>query len=610
MKKILVFMSVVCLLVMSLAFTASAANKTYYDLNFDDLDFSINSSSTTEEKTDFATDTGWTISTITNAAKVSTVTATSEDASWTGRGKVLKIDGTPETGETNGALKITVPFSGYTTTNDKLYIEFDLFVDSAYTRNTRMSIFSASAYHNILWFHTNGRMYNNTMLRPSGSYYGPLGAGLSSGVWVRMCYTIDNSDVAESNNPSVNWVTTNIGTPTNKETFKKQIAANVFAGNLYIGGDGYGTNGFALSSGVYYLDNVKIYTKDKFAFDSATFEDAINVSKDTAYIDFAMNDYVLYTSTLGVTLSSNEGTVGVTPEVIDDGKTVRLTLNENESLDYGTKYTVNFENVKSTDGDVIANNKKTFSFTTEQEPELYAPSYRIVKGTGNSAVIYSDFVADAGLYTLETTVKNTTESAKDVTLVYGLYDSSDKLVDTVYVSKSVAAESSEVIGTGLTVPASLSGGKVRVFLWNSTTALQPYFEPMEFNIEDSANETPIIDAAVTDPELELSTLALKKGFFGDVDITKLSEAAGSTINVSTNVTGASKGTVMFGVYKNDVLVNLAYVNKTFSDTDTVSVNIKMPSASDTDTIKLKAFVCKSLADLTPFGTTIELSTNE
>ena len=118
------------------------------------------------------------------------------------------------------------------------------------------------------------------------------------------------------------------------------------------------------------------------------------------------------------------------------------------------------------------------------------------------------------------------------------------------------------------------------------------------------------------PQINLSNAVISKGFFGGSAITSLAEAAGSTANVSVTVTNeedtATIGTVFFGVYKNDVLVSLAFVNKTFAiaEEETVTANLKIPEISGSDEVVVKAFACESLSNLDAYGTVVSLSTAE
>lgn len=116
------------------------------------------------------------------------------------------------------------------------------------------------------------------------------------------------------------------------------------------------------------------------------------------------------------------------------------------------------------------------------------------------------------------------------------------------------------------------------------------------------------------PQINLSTLAIKKGFFGDIDVTSLADCLGSTVSLTTTATSAESNstiaTVFFGVYKNDVLVNLAMVNKTFApeEADEITVNIMLPSATASDVVEIKAFACEGLGNLDAYGTVQSIST--
>ena len=116
------------------------------------------------------------------------------------------------------------------------------------------------------------------------------------------------------------------------------------------------------------------------------------------------------------------------------------------------------------------------------------------------------------------------------------------------------------------------------------------------------------------PQINLSALAIKKGFFGGIDVTSLADCLGSTVSLTTTATSAETdaaiGTVFFGVYKNDVLVNLAMVNKTFApaEADEISVNVMLPAATESDVVEIKAFACEGLGNLDAYGTVQSIST--
>ncbi len=117
------------------------------------------------------------------------------------------------------------------------------------------------------------------------------------------------------------------------------------------------------------------------------------------------------------------------------------------------------------------------------------------------------------------------------------------------------------------------------------------------------------------PQINLSELVIKKGFYGNINVTNLAEVLGSTVSVTTTAvnaeaTGTATGTVFFGVYKNDVLVNLAFVKKTFAEdeSDTITVNLDLPAATGSDVVEVKAFACEGLGNLDAYGTIHSLST--
>ena len=115
------------------------------------------------------------------------------------------------------------------------------------------------------------------------------------------------------------------------------------------------------------------------------------------------------------------------------------------------------------------------------------------------------------------------------------------------------------------------------------------------------------------PQINLSNFVVTKGFFGGTTVENLNDVIGNTANVKVTVANeegsAAVGTVFFGVYKNDVLVSLAFVNKTFAvdETEDVTANLKVPAVSDGDTLEIKAFACESLGNLDAYATPLSVS---
>ena len=147
MKKIIGLSAAICLLISVMAgFSAFAVEKTFYDIDFDSWDLNI--SATTENASDILFDVsdaatttngdGWTLSALTGSTKVSAVVAENENAAWTGRGKVLKLEGSANNLDSNatngdGNISIKIPFEGYASKNtaydtDKLILEYDVYI--------------------------------------------------------------------------------------------------------------------------------------------------------------------------------------------------------------------------------------------------------------------------------------------------------------------------------------------------------------------------------------------------------------------------------------------------------------------------------------------------
>ena len=498
MKKIIALSALLCMLISAVAgMNAFALNKTYYDMDFEDVSFAIDVE-TEEKEVVLNSLTGWTLSTISGEATVATVNATDVDASWTGRGKILKVQGTDASLETtNATLKITLPV-GYTYDTDKFYLEYDLFVPVDGISG-RVALFANSVWNTTGTYYENGVKYLENQQYYTRSVKADLTPNVASGrifgkgpmgSWQRYVFVLDGADFNKTFNfptetgandnrdvtgiPTLRITTTDLATGVTTERAYAGVKNDIYSGSLTIGGDPSSGAASALK-GVYYLDNIKLYSLDKFSFVESEDDGMENVPIDFDSVEFVMNDNVLESSLSSITMDG----VSISAELVNE-KTVRVNILED--MDYRTQYTVDFSGVKDSRGRSIETDKKSISFTTENEPALYITDTKAFADVGVYAVSTDTLVADGYIYTMESEIANTVDEAKEANVVYAIYDANGRLKDTAVLSKNIAAGKVEKIGTGLSIPAECAGGTVRVMLWDSITYMQPYVKPLVFDI--------------------------------------------------------------------------------------------------------------------------------
>ncbi len=525
MKKIIGLSAALCLLISVMAgLGAFAADTTIYDIDFDSWDINVAANDVNLDDPAAALgdaleeETGanaWTVQTnngFTGEAKVATVVAADENASWTGRGNVLKISGatmsqtaTAHTNNTATRLGISVNIgkdftksSSYD--NDKLYIEYDLFIPSLGQLNNSFVrfnyvLFGVNDYATAIKHETNSdkafaTAYKTTkftaeLKTDSASYGDQVSPSFTLGDWYRIQYVLDMQDVkaidiVDSTGATVSSTgrrtyTINTKNLRTNETTSSRVATStkVLADKLTIGG--YYNDQWLY--GDFYLDNVNIYTRNKFAFASSADDEATNVSIEKDSVSFTMNDAVNEASIAGITLKTGANTVSTSAALSgSDNKTVVVTINE--ELDYGKTYTLDFSGVKREDGDAIEGSEtKTISFTTEAAPALYVAETNMYSGY-DVYVEDEDVIGTGSLYTIAANVKNTVSDAKTATFIVAAYDVNGNLKETAYVSKDIAAGKTETMAAGMTIPAELAGGTVKVFLWNNVSTMQPYVKPI------------------------------------------------------------------------------------------------------------------------------------
>ena len=516
MKKIIGLSAALCLLISVMAgLGAFAADTTYYNIDFDSWDIDAGITATTEDPdAAFYNATGyeWTFEEITGSSKVSTV-------EWTDKGKVLKLEGSKRSEATSAtvsdsALRIVVPYasnndtadnsySAATYDNDRLVAEYEVYIESSETdpvdtvENAAQfyyTVFGEYGYNEIAHvkktttvkpysreFTTIEENADGSVKKESSAQYAMHDDGMALNTWYRLKWVIDAQSGVAYNNGTKEYptlvktatlYTTNLSTG---ETVTKttHIPTARWAGEtLLLGGANRTTNAM---QGVYYVDNFKLQRQNKCAFASSADDEATNVSIEKDSASFTMNAAVSEASIAGITLTGDGNTVDITPDVAADGKTVVVTINE--ELDYGTTYTLDFSSVKREDGTAIELGETSISFTTEAAPALYITETNMYSGY-DVYVLDADEIGLNGLYTIAAKVKNTVSDAKAATVIVAAYNASGKLIETAYVSKDIAAGAEETLAAGMTIPAELAGGTVKVFLWNNMAGMQPYVKPI------------------------------------------------------------------------------------------------------------------------------------
>ena len=171
-------------------------------------------------------------------------------------------------------------------------------------------------------------------------------------------------------------------------------------------------------------------------------------------------------------------------EVIDDTEiysTAVITFNE--ELEEATDYTITFPGTVKNTAAVELEGYNTISFSTPT-PDIVIDSFNIVKGWGSDAETTVDaFAADGTLQVASLELRNTTEAAKNVAVIYAVYGSNGQLTDVVYANDTVAGATGTVIGAGMNLTAV---GSVKAFVWDGISSLKPHSEATVKTIADPA----------------------------------------------------------------------------------------------------------------------------
>lgn len=171
-----------------------------------------------------------------------------------------------------------------------------------------------------------------------------------------------------------------------------------------------------------------------------------------------------------VTLADSTGdTVDFTGKI--EGETYVMTLDE--ILKDNTDYTLKASDAVGTNGNA-QDMAMELMFTTGQ---VGSDIVRLGKLTNDSGDITS-LSQLSGMFTVNTTAVNRTESSKDLTWIVAYYNG-DRLVDAQIQTAALSANSALRTQPQFTAPDMTDVTKVKVFLWNTLENMAPYCEALE-----------------------------------------------------------------------------------------------------------------------------------
>ena len=240
------------------------------------------------------------------------------------------------------------------------------------------------------------------------------------------------------------------------------------------------TSSAAATAQEYYVDNIHIYSLPKMSIASSTVDgkETVLVDSDvTVNFTNAIEDtsaLITSVSAGGQTVDANDYTV--TPS--QDKKSVTISFAGN--MEYGTDYVITFSG--AVDGNGLAINDSV-TFATEAAPDITVEDVSLYKSNGAGFTMPALLVADGCLQNVALSLQNNTIEAKNALLMFAVYNASNRLVDVSYVSTLLAGNESASVIQGLEIPASASGGYVKMFVWNQLTALNPYVSPVTLTIQ-------------------------------------------------------------------------------------------------------------------------------
>lgn len=484
MKKIISLSTAICMLICILLISPVYAAETIYcDEDFNDV--TLNLVAGNENNTAVFKDlTGWTLVKLDGEAKIKTVVATEVDPSWTGRGKILKLEGTPIGDPIDAKLLFSIPFDGYTYDQDLFTIEWDVFVPAENTGVT-YSMFMPGPYD--AWGLSSGKLTANGYTQRSADHIdtdnigliGQISSGQAAGNWHKIKFVVDgrNKDRTfyERTNTRTLYVEhKNIGTGATYTNYYP--IGNIFNKDLPIGGNPSAAT-IGDFSGTIYIDNIKVYKTNKLFIKSFA-DEGKKLSVSTPHIDVEMSTSVDSTSLS--TITANRGSISAS--LLEDGKTIRVAFLQ--ELEYLTNYEIDFAGIETADGQTFGGTQTKISFVTESYPPLTLRDTTVYKQNTLLDLENDEIEADGSLYTFVSKVVNSAATDCRALVIYAVYDNAGKLVDTVCISKVVGASNNDKIGAGISIGSSVAGGKIVNYLWNSIDNMQPYHKAPSFIIAE------------------------------------------------------------------------------------------------------------------------------
>lgn len=320
--------------------------------------------------------------------------------------------------------------------------------------------------------------WSNTAANEIGSY--------SPGAWYHTEVTVDVKAASASL-----AVTASDGTVYEKTGFSLAVpgaaeATAEYVSDFAINFDKLATLG---TSGKILIDNVKIEyisnapeaTDDSLTiYDGETLQEdktAVSPSSNKLVIDFgAATRLGLASVASGVKLSDANGDVAYNGHL--DGNVYTLTLTE--SLKSNTEYTVSLsENIADINGNKLGKNIN-INFTTSAG-EFTAALAGIKKGENNVTALSE--LAKGDSIATSITVKNTTDSAKKMTLIYCYYSESEEgtLLTRCKISEIDvnAGQDNATITDTHTVDDLTGVSNITVLLWDNFNDIKPLSEAIE-----------------------------------------------------------------------------------------------------------------------------------
>lgn len=232
------------------------------------------------------------------------------------------------------------------------------------------------------------------------------------------------------------------------------------------------------ADGVLNLANIKIYSISKMRLSNVTpAEGAEGVFPESNVITAEFSNAVDTSTLSGISVYANGIKLSDSAySVASDGKTITLTFAD--PLDKSTTYKIDYSGIKDSELGQFVIGTTEHTFRTEEEEGVLITDFRVIQGLGDAAAAGNVF--NTGIINgAEVTVKNKTDSSKNISIIYAIYSAEKKLVDTAISYSAMDAGEETVVTTGLQLN---SGGFVKIFTWDGITTMKPWTKSVENSI--------------------------------------------------------------------------------------------------------------------------------